>query len=98
MAARFFSQTGVMSEEHRRLPVALLGLVRLEQEHGRGAEHLLARVVAVRLGDDARVLREVGHRRVVVIVDVLPRVREHEGGMDGAVHVDEPVERLVVRA
>src|SRR5215211_6707528 len=42
-------------QQHRRLPIALLGLVRLEQEHGRSTEHLLAGIVAVRLGDDAGV-------------------------------------------
>ena len=62
-------------EKHGRLPVALLGLVRLEQEHRRSAEHLLAGVVAMRLGDDAGVLGELGHRRMVVVVDVLPGVR-----------------------
>ena len=46
-------------EKHRRLPVALFGLVRLEQEDRRGAQHLLAGVVAMRLGYDARVLGEI---------------------------------------
>ncbi len=95
MAARFLFQTGVMSRQHRWLPVALLGLVRLEQEDGRGAQHLLARVVAVRLRYDARVLRKIRGGRVIVIVDVLAGVRQHEGRMEGPVDVDEPVERML---
>ena len=97
MAARFLSQTGVMSSSTVGLPVALLGLVRLEQEHRRRAEHLLAGVVAVRLGDDARVLREIrrppGGRgcRCPCL-----RVRQHKGRVDGAVDIHEPEERLVV--
>ena len=60
-----------MSSRTFGLPVALLRLVRLEQEDGRGAEHLLAGVVPVRLRDDASVLGEVGHGRMVVVIQVL---------------------------
>ncbi len=81
-------------EQHVRLPVALLRLVRLEQEHRRGAEHLLPRFVPVCLRDDAGVLGEVGHRGMVVIINVLRRVREDEGRMDPPVDVHEPIQRL----
>src|SRR6185503_9358064 len=47
-------------EKHGGLPVALLGLMRLEQKYRRSAQHLLAGVVAMRLGYDAWVLRELG--------------------------------------
>src|SRR3954452_17018381 len=46
-------------QKHRRLPVALLGLVWLEQEHGRSTQHLLAGIMPVRLGYDAGVLSEI---------------------------------------
>src|SRR5262245_63882822 len=39
-------------EQDVGLPVALLGLVRLEQEHAWRADHRFAGLVAVRLGDD----------------------------------------------
>src|SRR3954447_17759735 len=46
----------VDAEQHVRLPVALLRLMRLEQENRRCAEHRLARLVTMRLGGDAGVL------------------------------------------
>ena len=76
-------------EQDVRLPVALLGLVRLEQQHRRRAQHLLPRVVAVRLRHDARVLGERRGRRVILVVGVLAGVREHELRPEGAVDIDE---------
>jgi len=81
-------------EQHLGLPVALLGLVRLEQEHGRGAEGFASRLVAERLGDDARFLRHVRGERMVEVVRVLERMREHEGGLQRTVDVHQPVDRL----
>ena len=48
----------------------------------------------MRLRDDARVLREIGHSGVIVVVDVLLGVRKHEGGMDRAIDVDETEQRV----
>ena len=70
--------------------------MRLEQEDRRRAEHLLAGLVAMRLGDDAGVLGEVGHRRMVVVVGVLLAVGQHEGGVDGAVDIGQ-AEQAVLR-
>src|SRR5271156_7134462 len=52
-------------EQHVGFPAALLGLMRLEQKDGRRAQHRLAGIVSMRLRDDARVLREVGHSGVI---------------------------------
>ena len=41
-------------EEYLRFPIALFGLMRFEQEDLRCADHALVRIVAMRLGDDAR--------------------------------------------
>ena len=71
-------------EQHVGLPVALLGLMRLEEEDGWGTQHLLTRIIAMRLGGDAGMLREIGHGRVVVVVDVLFAVCQHEFRMGGA--------------
>src|SRR5262245_17404694 len=84
-------------QQHGGLPVALLGLVGLEQEHGRSPEHRLPGVVAMRLRDDAGVLCELGYGGVVVIIDVLAGVRQHEGWTEAAVHIDEAVERLLAQ-
>src|SRR5579872_685130 len=81
-------------EQHVRLPAALLRLVRLEQKDRRGAKHALARLMAMRLGDDAGVLSKVADGRMVAIVRVPARMREHEKRMDGAIDIDEPAERF----
>src|SRR6185503_20529762 len=62
----------------------------------RSAQHLLAGVVAMRLGYDACVLRELGDRGMVVVVNILVRVGQHERRMDGAVDVHKSVERILV--
>ena len=49
----------------------------------------------MRLRDDARVLGEIGRRGMVVVVDVLLGVGEHEGGMDRAVDVDQAEQRVL---
>jgi hypothetical protein len=95
IAARFLSQTWCDVEQHVGLPVALLGLMRLEQEHARRADHGLAGVVAVRLGDDARFLGHLRGQGMIEVVGVGQRVGEDEGGMGLAVDVDQAEELLL---
>ena len=82
-------------QQHIRLPVALLGLMRLEQEHRRRAQDRGRRVVAVRLRDDARFLRHPRRQRMVEVVRVVQRVRQDELRPEIAVERREPVEHLV---
>src|SRR6185437_9826447 len=80
-------------EDEIWLVVALLGLVRLEQiDRRRRILVLGARLVAHRLCDDARFLREVRGVRMIEIVRVLQRVREHESRIGLPVDVDHAVE------
>ena len=82
-------------EDHVRLVVALLGLVRLEQEHRRRVVgEVGVRLVPGRLGDDAGLLREARRLGMIHVVGVLQRMGEHEGRLQLAVDVDEPVEHL----
>ena len=78
----FLGPDGADVEENVGFPVALLGLVGFEQEDGWGADDGDFGLVTVGLGEDAGVLGEVGHGGVVVVVDVLLAVGEHEGGAD----------------
>jgi hypothetical protein len=64
--------------------------MRLEQENRRRAEHLGARLVAVRLGDNTGFLRKLAHQRMVAVVGVLPRMGQDEGGADGSIEIGEP--------
>jgi hypothetical protein len=82
-------------EQHVGHPATLLRLVRLEQHDRRRAQHLLARIVAMRLGDDARVLGKLRRQRVVEIVRIPARMRKDEFRPDRTIEIDEPVERLV---
>src|SRR5450432_4265315 len=86
---------GAYVEQDIRRPAALLGLMRLEQEYRLGAKNLLLGVVAVRLRDDSGVLRKLRDRRMVVIVNVAGRMRQHESGMKRAVEIDEAEQRLL---
>src|SRR5215472_17913114 len=69
-------------EQHLRLPFALLGLMRLEQENGWRADYRRAGLVSVSLGHDTSFLRHMGCKRMVEIVGISQRVRENEFGTD----------------
>src|SRR5262245_42312970 len=65
-------------QQQLRHEMALLGLVRLEQEHGRRPDDLLLGPIPVRLRGNARLLRETGSIWVVAVVWILERMRQHE--------------------
>ncbi len=79
-----------------RLEIALLGLVRLEQEDRRGRIGAVRiRLVAGGLGDDAGLLREARRLGMVDIVGVLERVGQHEGRLQLVEDVDGAIEHGV---
>ncbi len=66
-------------QQYLRLEVALLGLMRLEQEHGRRAKRLAWCVVASCLCEHPRLQSHPGCRRMVRVIRIGQRVGEHDG-------------------
>ena len=71
--------------------------MRLEQEYRRRRIFVFgAGLVAHRLRDHAGLLREMGGVRMIEIVRILERVREHERWVEFAVDIDHAVEMRFV--
>src|SRR3546814_8764621 len=68
-------------EKGIRLPLALLGLVRFEEIDRWRPKHLVSRLVPVRLRNDPRFKRQACRRRMIEVVRIVMRVREHKGRM-----------------
>ena len=80
-------------EDHLRLEIAHLRLVRLEQEHRRrGIGVFGAGLVAHRLRHHAGLLREMRGIRMIEIIGIFQRVGQHEGRIELAVDIDHAVE------
>ena len=89
---------GSLAVPHRRdvekrigLPAHLLGLVRLEQIELWRAQHRLARMVTPGLRDHAAFERHLRRVHVVGVVGIVLRMAEHEGRLNLADDVDQPV-------
>jgi hypothetical protein len=76
-------------QQHVRYEAALLRLVRFEAEHRRRADHLARTFDAGRLGEHPGLERDVVRGRVVPVVRVGRRVRQHHGRLHLAVQRDQ---------
>src|SRR5579872_618217 len=79
-------------EDDLRLEVTHLGLMRLEQKYRRrGIVVVGLRLMAHRLGYDARLLSIGGSRRMIDIVGIFQRVGQYKTWVEFAVDVDQPL-------
>lgn len=79
-------------QDHLRLEVAHLGLVRLKQEYGRSGVVVVGlRLVTHGLCDDAGLLRIGGRCRMIDVVGILQRVCQHKARIELAVDIDQAV-------
>ena len=71
--------------------------MRLEQKNRRRTQNLSARIVAVRLRHDARLLREVRSQRMIEIVGILQRVRQNKLRLKLAINLHQLVQRVFAK-
>ena len=86
-------------EDDLRLEIAHLRLMRLKQKHRRRRIAVIGlRLVAHSLRDDARLLGVGCRRRMIDIVGIFQRMREHEARVEFAINVDQPLHMRVGEA
>ena len=95
IAARFFSQTDVMSSSTSGFQSHCSGWCGSNRNTGGAPSTFWPGLCPCAWAMMRACWAKSRHRRMVVVVDVLLRVRQHECRMDGAVDIDQPEQRLV---